>query len=504
MNNCPQLPIRHSVPTMKTLWLGFLIGALAITSRAAEPTLRLDLGAGDGIDLLLIPSGEFTQGSPADEPGRGTDETQRKVRLTHDFYISRTAITRGQWERFIAETAYRTEAEDGKSGGYGWDGNALTQRKEFTWRNPGFPQDATHPVCLVTFPDAQAFCKWLEKKTDRKTMLPTEAQWEYACRAGTVTPWHSGSESAAWYKGNSGNTTHPADSNPPNAWGLVIGGNVSEWCLDWYAPYDEDSLTDPRQDNPNLSDKPRHVLRGGSWNRDSKNTRSAARYRVDPRSRNADIGFRIVCETSVIAPIVEAPLDAPPVAPPVHEAPALAPPVSNDPPFGSNGGSFPVSEVTVHQSDHMIPGWLCLLIPIGIVIAIIRFAMRASGTSSDAGIRAIADTVRRHPINSPPPLNLHPGVRMVDNGFWINSDWPVGTPIHLSYLLNGSMEQQTLVYQPGAQGQFVFTGDRPEKVTVSATGGQPPPLHQQPPPLYQRDDDTFSRSRRPSVRPSAY
>ena len=175
---------------MKALWLGILLTGFTTLIRAAEPTLRLDLGGGAAIDLVLVPAGEFTQGSPADEPGRGTDEDQRLVLLTHPFYISRTAITRGQWERFVAETGYRTEAETGTSGGFGWDGKALVQRKEFTWRNPGFPQTADHPVCLVTFPDAEAFCRWLEKKSRRKTTLPTEAQWEYACRAGTTTPWH--------------------------------------------------------------------------------------------------------------------------------------------------------------------------------------------------------------------------------------------------------------------------------------------------------------------------
>lgn len=480
---------------MKALCLGILLSGIAFADQAAEPKIRLDLGGGGAIDLLFIPSGEFIQGSPPNEPGRGTDETQRNTKLTHDFYISRTAVTRSQWERFITETGYRTEAEDGKSGGYGWDGNALVQRKEFTWRNPGFSQDGTHPVCLVTFPDAQAFCKWLEKKTKRKTILPTEAQWEYACRAGTTTPWYSGSEPIGWNNGNSGNSTHPADSNPPNAWGLIIGGNVSEWCLDWYAPYDANALTDPRQDHPNLSDKPRRVLRGGSWNRDAKNTRSAARYRVDPRSRNADIGFRIVCETAVIAPIVEAPLETPASSPAhVDSAP---PSIPADSSFHSSGGSFPVSDGGGNQIDHKFSGWLCLLIPVGFVIAIIRFAARGRETAPP-----FMGTPSR-PI--PPPMNLHPGVRMADNGFWINSDWPVGTPVHLSYLVGGIMEQQTLVYQPGGQGQFVFTGDRPDKVTVSATGDQPPPLPIQPPLFSQRDDDDrFSQTSRPSFHPPAY
>jgi formylglycine-generating enzyme required for sulfatase activity len=451
--------------------------------------MRLDLGAGSGIDLVLISAGEFTQGSPADEPGRGTDETQRIVRLTHDYYISRTAITRGQWERFAAETGYRTEAETGGSGGFGWDGNTLTQRKEFTWRNPGFPQDASHPVGLVTYPDAQAFCQWLERKSNRKAHLPTEAQWEYACRAGTNTPWHSGFETLAWHKGNSGNGTHPADSTPSNARGLVIGGNVSEWCSDWYAPYDPAQLTDPRQDNQNLSEKPRRVLRGGSWNRDVKNTRSAARFRADPRSRNADIGFRIVCEADVMAAVVETPLAAP-GAPPVRVDPATTPPV--DPP-APRSHSTPIE---THQVDHGIRGWLCLLIPIGLLIVFVRLVTRRSGNPT------LYEPMLQRKM--PPPINVGPRVRTVDNGFWINSDLPVGTPILLSYVVNGVIEQQALVYQPGSEGQFIFTGQRPDNVSISEGGSQPPQLPPEPAPLFGREDDSFQPSVLPSFNPPAY
>ena len=486
---------------MKALWLGILLGAITGAAWSAEPTLRLDLGSGTSIDLLLVPAGEFTQGSPADEPGRGADENQRTVRHTPALYFSRTAITRGQWERFVAETRYRTEAEAGASGGFGWDGNALVQRKEFTWKNPGFPQDATHPVCLVTHDDAKAFCKWLEQKTHRKITLPTEAQWEYACRAGTTTPWHSGTSSDAWHKGNSGNGTHPADSNKPNAWGLVIGGNVSEWCLDWYGPYEAGPQTDPRQGNPNLSDKSRRVLRGGSWNRDAKNTRSAARYRADPRSRNADTGFRIVSEAGVMAAVVEAPIDAPAKPPARMEIPP-APPRST--PFPHSNVSFPEPSHFSTPPSFKWSGLLCLLIPIGFVIAIIRLATRGSANSSDAGIRAIADTVRNRPTHLPPPMNLHPGVRMVDNGFWIQSDWPVGTPVVLSYLVNGVMERHSVVYQPSSQGQFIFTGQRPDQVTISTTGEEPPPLPAQPPPLFDRDEDRLRQTRRPSFNPPAY
>lgn len=461
---------------MKKLEVGMMFMGLVAVVSAAEPRIQLDLGAGTSIELVFVPAGEFTQGSPDDEPGRATDELQRKTRISHDYYISRTAITRGQWARFVASVRYRTEAENGTSGGYGWDGNALVQKKQFTWRNPGFPQTDGHPVCLVTFPDAEAFCKWIGKNFHRKTTLPTEAQWEYACRAGTSTPWHAPGENAvdliAWYKGNSGDGTRPADSKNPNAWGLVMGGNVAEWCLDWYAPYDPDAALDPLQKNKNLSDKPRRVLRGGSWLRDAKNTRSAARFRVDPRSRNADIGFRIVCAAEVMEPIVERPLghaSSAPSSEPQTEAPSGIP---HHAPSGEFHHDKPKRGFSV------LLGLACLLIPLALIILLIRFAVRGRTKAS--------------PFVSPvtPPLpraNPSQTIRKVADGFWIKSHVAAGTPILLNYVINGQFMEQTLIYQPGPEGQFVYTGIAPQSINVTGSGNPPPPLEQGPPSLPERN-----------------
>lgn len=475
---------------MKALWLGILVGGGAW---AAEPALHVDLGAGTSLDLILVRSGEFTQGSPLEEAGRGDDETPHPVKLTQDFYLGRTSVTRGQWECFIKETGYRSEAETGSSGGFGWDGKALAQRKEFTWRNPGFPQTTDHPVCLVTFPDAEAFCRWFKKKSHHQTTLPTEAQWEYACRAGTSTPWHGGgadaSDLVAWHKANAGDGTRPANSKQPNPWGLIIGGNVGEWCLDWYAPYDVSASVDPRQDNRNLSDKPRHVLRGGSWLREAKNTRSAARYRVDPRSRNADIGFRIVCLTSVIVPVVEAPLEAP--IPP----PSRMDPVRRESPTLPPGNPIPVPVQTVRQVDHPISGLLCLIIPVGLVGLFIWLATRLGNTASPF--------VSNSPPVLPRPIPTQ-AIRKVADGFWINSSLETGTPIHLRYAVNGETIEQTLIYQPGPEGQFVYTGTMPDKVTVSGTGDLPPPLALTPLLFPNRDESVSPARNRPTMFPPAY
>ena len=472
------------IPRMKPILPAAFIAVLAGICAAAEPALKIDLGSGATLDLIRVPAGGFTMGSPDTEAGRGTDEASRLITLTRDFYLGRTAVTRGQWERFIAETGYRTEAETGTSGGYGWDGAVLAQRKEFTWRNPGFPQTPDHPVCLVTFPDAQAFCAWLAKKTRREITLPTEAQWEYACRAGTVTPWHG--EDIAWHKGNAGNSTRPVTSKPANAWGFHIGGNVSEWCLDWYAPYPAGPATDPLQTNPNLSDKPRRVLRGGSWIRDAKNTRSAARYRADPRSRNADIGFRIVAalEASPRPQPRPAPVE---VLPPVESE--SRPLQVNPPARPSPAPPFDPPAQLSKPSPNPFGGLLCLLIPLALVVLLVRFLLTRSRSTPPAQ-------------NFLTPSHMPPGrppIRKVDDGFWIDGQWPEGTLLRLRYVV------------AGVAAQFVFTGGFPESVSVVAVEGgdelaSTREEYVSTPPPFPRDDDDDRREerRRPPIFPSAY
>ncbi|RBP42360.1 formylglycine-generating enzyme required for sulfatase activity [Roseimicrobium gellanilyticum] len=503
--------------------IGLLTAALLFTLTpvlyAADPTLALDLGNGVKLDLVLIPSGGFMQGSPTSEPERGADEAQRFVHLSKDYYIGRTAVTRAQWERFATETGYRTEAESGPSGGFGWDGKALTQRKDFTWRNPGFAQDATHPVTIITYPDAEAFCKWLSQKVGRKVTLPTEAQWEYASRAGATTAWHNESDDpasadqVAWHKGNAGFTTHPVTSTKPNGWGLYVGGNVAEWCQDWYAPYENGPLSDPIQTNQNLSDKPRRVLRGGSWNRDGKNTRSAARFRSDARSRNADIGFRIVAATVVTPP--PAPASDAPLLPrsqpsrsstPSTSSPGTQPDFTPSDSHTSDSSSRPATWV-----DTLLGFVCCLGLPLLLLGGLIFFIMkkvsgnaRATSTAGTAGTtaRAMADALSR-----PGTMQGTPKLRIVDDGFWMLLDVVPSTTIDYVFRPRGGMEARGSVnYQPGPEGHFVYTGVRPESVRVVSAGGvpmsdvftsgsSPSSLHSND----RRDDD-----HRPPTYPSAY
>lgn len=268
---------------------------------AQEKSATVQLDPKTNLQLIYVPAGAFDQGSPEHETGRKSDESQRHIVLTSGFLIGKFPVTIGEYKVFVAATGYKTEAERGKSGGFGFDGKELAQRPEFNWKNPGFPATDEHPVCLVTIDDANAFLAWLNQKTSRKFFLPTEAQWEYACRAGTATRFSNGDsvsdlDKLGWYRENSGNGTRPVGKKTPNAFGIHdMSGNVFEWCNDTYATYRPGNSVDPLQLEPDKGDKVRKVLRGGSWLRPADNCRSAARYRNDSRSRNADNGFRVCC-----------------------------------------------------------------------------------------------------------------------------------------------------------------------------------------------------------------
>lgn len=281
--------------------IGLLVATWSGDAHAADDELKLDLGA-SSLELRRIPKGTFTQGSPPTEAGREAEEAQRSVTVSRAFWLGKVPVTRGQFSRFVTETRFVTDAEKGQLGGFGWDGKALVQKKDFTWRNPGFPQKDDDPVVLITFGDANAFVAWASRETGRRVRLPTEAEWEYAARAGTTTPWSGASTpdealTIGWFKANSTNTTHTVAHKRPNAFGLFdMAGNVYEWCRDVYAPYPPGDVTDPENTTNSGAEPERRVLRGGSWLRDPKRGRSAARGRGVPGTRNAETGFRVAMD----------------------------------------------------------------------------------------------------------------------------------------------------------------------------------------------------------------
>jgi len=478
------------------------IGSTSALSATAPGTTRpysLSLGQDLLLELVPVQPGTFEQGSPESEPNRGLDETRRTVTLTREFLIGRFPVTRAQFDRFVAATSYRTDAEIGTSGGFGWDGNGLRQDKSFTWRNPGIPQEGDHPVTLVTHDDALAFCRWLKSRTGREFTLPTEAQWEYACRAGTTGAWHHGSTAAqaaefAWFKPVAGRGTHPVGSLKANPWGLQVGGNVAEWCLDWYGPYPPGPATDPLQSIDRLSDKPRKVLRGGSWLREVQHTRSAARHRNDRKSRNADNGFRVL--TYQIQPPppppfsptdpsgVQPPPTSPTPATPQTATPQPATHLSPRPP-----GTLPAASAPVALPSHAAPSsrarawatWLIVgMVGLGLPFLAIAAWLVSRSKASGSGGRTSPLTSRRGgrlgPLSAPDS---------VDDGFWFASDASSeGARFLYSYWLNDQLHQGHVVYQPGTDGQqFVYTGARPGRITVQAA----PDDNQASPPMIPPD-----------------
>ncbi len=220
-----------------------------------------------GMTFVLIPRGDFIMGSPAGAQQRQSDERQHKVTITRRFYLQSTEVTQIQWKSIM--------------------GN-----------NPSEFKGDNHPVENISWNDAKAFIEKLNRSEDTdKYRLPTEAEWEYACRAGSPTGYSFGSSDLqasayAWYSSNSSKQTHPVAEKKPNAWGLYdMHGNVWEWCEDWYGDYPERHVTDPEGHRRGWWVR---IFRGGAWCDDVRNIRSACRDGFEPGYKDYDVGFRVV------------------------------------------------------------------------------------------------------------------------------------------------------------------------------------------------------------------
>ena len=243
-----------------------------------EPN-SMELASGVWMELQRIPAGTFLMGTPKAEKKRDKDETRHEVTLTQPFLIGKYPVTQAQWEAVMGS-------------------------------NPSDFQGDNLPVENVSWDDAQSFCVKVHEKTGHTVCLPTDAQWEYSCRAGTSTPFHFGQELNGTQANCDGNypygttqkgpylgKTSPVGSYPANAWGLYdMHGNVWEWCQDWYGDYPKQSVTDPR--GPEVGSI--CVIRGRSWYYEAAYCRSASRNGLVPSYRFSCNGFRLALGSSGI------------------------------------------------------------------------------------------------------------------------------------------------------------------------------------------------------------
>ena len=264
-------------------------------------------------NFVRIRSGLFAMGSPEGEAGRTGDESRHQVRVS-EFYLCKYAVTLAEFKTFIDESGYQTDAEKANSSRI-WDGVKWKDKEGVNWRhgvsgNERALDEYNHPVLHVSWNDAVAYCDWLSRKSGKTLRLPTEAEWEYACRAGTTTPFNTGENlttDQANYdgiypynnnpKGQYRENTVPVDSLAPNAWGLYnMHGNVYEWCSDWYGDkyYDECKKKGTVENPAGLETGSNRVLRGGLWFSYARYCRSANRNFVTPGNRSNIVGFRLV------------------------------------------------------------------------------------------------------------------------------------------------------------------------------------------------------------------
>lgn len=293
-----------------------------------------------GMKLVRIPAGEFFMGSTVEDltkmvaldplqfkaENASREQPRHSVKITRPFYLGRFEVTRGQFAAFVAARSFRTEGERDGNGAVGWnesEGKFDGSKPEYTWKSTGFAQDDSHPVVNVSWNDAVAFCEWLSEKEGRIYRLPTEAEWEYACRAGGATLWHHGDDPEGLARvANVGDATAkdkladasasyseikylssrdgyvftaPPGQYEPNAFGLYdMHGNVEEWCADWYDAKAYQGRTgttaDPLVRSASWNGR---VERGGNWTQIAAHVRSAMRSGHAPDDRGPILGFRV-------------------------------------------------------------------------------------------------------------------------------------------------------------------------------------------------------------------
>jgi formylglycine-generating enzyme required for sulfatase activity len=262
-----------------------------------------------GMKLTLIPAGKFQMGSPQGEKDRDANEPRHEVTISRSFYIGVYEVTQGQYQKLMGAAM---------AGGK-W--NPMNHGARFSAANGGSDD---HPMENVLWSQAVEYCKRMsalpeEKRAGRRYRLPTEAEWEYACRAGTSTAFHYGAALSSKEANFNGNfpygsaaqgpylrKTAKVGSYQPNAWGLYdMHGNVAEWCADYYDPnyYKNSPRADPKGPAKGVLPTNYHndfyrVIRGGCWLDEARACRSAYRFRAMPHDAYMLVGFRVVCEVA--------------------------------------------------------------------------------------------------------------------------------------------------------------------------------------------------------------
>jgi formylglycine-generating enzyme required for sulfatase activity len=260
-------------------------------------------------EMISVPKGYFIMGSPPDERGRSNYEGPRhEILIPQDFAIGRYPVTKGEFAAFVAASRYAP-----RGGAYTWTGREWALGSRNSWQNPGLDQDDSHPVVCVNSQDVDAYIAWLNTKVSGKGYrLPSEAEWEYACRAGTASPFWWGATITAAQANYNGNyiyegggakgeyrqKTLPVHSFEPNPWGLYqMLGNVWERCQDRWneSSYKEKPVALNESGAALMTGDSEHcVVRGGSWESEPARLRAAYRTRGSLRNRYSDRGFRVV------------------------------------------------------------------------------------------------------------------------------------------------------------------------------------------------------------------
>jgi len=249
-----------------------LLASISVAVRAeAEPHTKAGqtLTNSIGVQVAYIPEGNFTMGSPDSEAGRIPNETRREVTFEESYYIGVTEVTQQQWRKVMGSAPSVFKGDD-------------------------------LPVEHITWHEAVDFCERLSEIEGKRYRLPTEAEWEYACRAGSTVAYNTGVGEAAlaeagWFRKNGGNQTHPVGVKKPNAWGLYdMHGNVSEWCAKRIEGDPDTFTSESSHVNQEILAERDH--RGGSWGINANDCRSASRHRNNGTFQYFDLGLRVLLE----------------------------------------------------------------------------------------------------------------------------------------------------------------------------------------------------------------